>query len=263
MEKIAQILKDGISLVEKAKYAKAIPKLEKALEGLLKTENKELISLCRSFLGLAYRAEKKYEAALDQFQAFLNLITAMSDRFGIAQAYLDLGMTLSLQKDYEQAIVMLQKSLKIIQEDLKDRDLEVTALANLGGVFLLKGDIAAARQYYKEGVKIADKFDFVEGAAECYRGLGEIYKTEGKLKQSEDNFLNSLALYRLMRDKRAQADIIQNLGTIYLENGKAKEAKPYFTQALKLKKKLNDLVGQKICEKNIELIDKILSSLER
>ncbi len=255
MEKSARLLKEGILLIEKAKYAKAVQQLEKALAGLLKTENKELIALCRSFLGLAYRAEKRYQAAIDQFQMFLELITAMKDQFGMAQAYLDLGMTFSLQKQYDKSIEMFQKCLTIIREVIKDKDLEVTALANLGGVYFLKGDHAQALQHYKDGMTIADKFDFVEGSAACYRGLAEIYATQGQLNQAEDNFLNSLALYRVMRDKRAQSDILQSLGTIYSEDGKLKEAKHYFQQALNIKKKLKDLVGQKICEKNIELID--------
>ncbi len=256
MQNAAKLLREGILLTEQAKSGKAIPKLKQALDALLKSENRELIALCRSFLGLAYRSQKQYDAALEQFNEFLSLITSMKDNFGVAQAHLDLGLTLSLKKQYDESISHLKICLKIIQDELHDMDLEVTALANLGGVYRLKGDFNTAQEYYQKGISIADQFDFVEGSAECHKGLAEIYEDQGDLLKAEDNFNESLGTFRILRDTRAESDILIRLGVIHSKLGQSGDALMYFKKSLKIKNQLKDILGQKICEKNIELLQK-------
>ncbi len=260
MEKGKQLLREGIVLIEKAtKFAKAIFKFETALAIFLANNNHEMTALCRSYLGLAYRNDKQYEAALEQFQEFLNLVRDMKDSFGMADAYLDIGMTLSLQRKYDSSLEMLKMALKIIQEQLKDKDLEATLLANLGGVYLLKGDFETAFANYKEGATIADKFDFVDGSAECSKGLAEIYLKKGNFELAEKYFQKSLGLFRIIRDKRSQSDILFQLGVIASQFGKYEDAVFYFKQALKIKTKLKDLVGMAFCEKNLNLLQEKLT----
>ncbi|MFX1295723.1 MAG: tetratricopeptide repeat protein [Promethearchaeota archaeon] len=254
MKKAVRSLREGILLTEEAKSAKAITKFKKALEIFLKSKNQEMIALCLSFLGLAYRSEKQYDAALEQFHKFLDLITEMKDTFGIAQAYLDIGLTLSLQKRYDSAIDKLKKCLKIIQEELKDKDLEVRALSNLGGVYLLKGDLDVAFSYFKEGLQIADKFDYIESSAECYRGLAEIHEKQGDLRKSVDYYQNSLGVFRLLGDKRSESDILLQLGVIYSQLERYYDAIFYFKQGKKVKKQLKDIFGEKLCEKNLDIL---------
>ena len=152
MAKGQKLLREGILLTEEGKWAKAIPKLEHALEVLLPEDKQEIIALCRSFLGMAYRPEKRYEDAIKQFNEFLKLVTDMKDSFGVAQAMLDIGLTLSLQKKYDAALEYMKNCLKIVQEELKDKDVEARTLANLGDIYLLKGDYEGAFSLYKEGL---------------------------------------------------------------------------------------------------------------
>ncbi|MHA1650814.1 MAG: tetratricopeptide repeat protein [Candidatus Helarchaeota archaeon] len=252
VQKAVKILREGILLTEEGKSIKAIPKLKKSLQLLQETKNEEMLALCYSFLGLAYRNEKQYNEALQEFNNFLKIITELNDNFGIAQAYLDIGLTLSLQKKYDESINMMMKSLHIIQNQLKDKDLEVTVLANLGGTYLLKGDLDSALSFYKIGIKIANITDFIEGSSECYRGLAEIHAKKGNLKEAETYYHKSLGLFRLLGDKRSESDLLLQLGVLYSQLGLYNDALFYFKQALKLKKQLKDLVGEKLCEKNID-----------
>ncbi|HUX99829.1 MAG TPA: tetratricopeptide repeat protein [Candidatus Deferrimicrobium sp.] len=251
MQKGKKFLSEGILLTEERKWKKAIEKLESALEILENAGNQEILALCRSFLGMAYRADYRNDDALDQFQKFLTLITEMKDMFGIAQGLLDIGLTLSLKKQYDAALDYLNKCLKIIIQDLKDRDLEARALVNLGGVYLLKQDFEAAAEAYQKAVRIADEFDFVEGSAEGYKGLAEISEKKGNLKQAKEQYQKSLGLFRILQDKMEESNIFLHLGVIHSEQIKYDDALFYFTHALKVKKQLGDTVGAKLCEKNL------------
>jgi tetratricopeptide (TPR) repeat protein len=251
VQKGKKFLSEGILLTEERKWKKAIEKLEFALEILEDAENQEILALCRSFLGMAYRADYRNDDALDQFQKFLTLITEMKDSFGIAQGLLDIGLTLSLKKQYDAAIDYLKKCLKVVVENLKDRDLEARTFVNLGGIYLLKQDFEAAAEAYQKGVKIADEFDFVEGSAEGYKGLAEVNEKKGNLELAEEQYQKSLGLFRIMQDKMEESNIFLHLGVIHSEQIKYDDALFYFNHALKLKRQLGDGVGTKLCEKNL------------
>ncbi len=254
MKKGQKLLREGILLIEQGKWAKAIRKLEPALEFFIASKNQELNALCRSFLGVAYRPEKRYKEALDQFNELLKVVTEMKDDFGIAQALLDIGITLSLQKEYNGALDYMKKCLKIVKEKLKDKDVESKTLANLGGIYLLKGDFDAAFSAYKEGAAIADEVDYIEGSSECLRGLAEVYEKQGQIERAEKYYQRSIGFFRLLRMEREEANILLRLGVIYSQLGKIKDAIFYFKQSKKLNKKLGDLLGENFCEKNLKAL---------
>ncbi|NVM27963.1 MAG: tetratricopeptide repeat protein [Candidatus Helarchaeota archaeon] len=254
MSKGQKLLRNGILLTEEGKWKKSIPKLEQALEIFLTEKNQEMIALTRSFLGMAYRPLKRYEDALKQFDEFLKLVIEMKDRFGVAQAYLDISLTLSLQKKYDSALNVMKKCLKIVQEELKDKDVEARALANIGGIYLLKEDYDTALATYKKGLKISEEVDFIDGSSECYKGIAEVYEKKGNYEQAEKNYQESLGLFRLLRDRREESNILLRLGVIYSQFGKIKDAIFYFKQSKKLKKQLKDILGENFCDKNLKAL---------
>jgi tetratricopeptide (TPR) repeat protein len=247
-----KLLKEGILLIEKGKNEKGIIKLEQALALFVALGNQERIALCRSYLGVAYRSEKRYEEAVNQFQEVLKLLTELKDGFGIAQAHLDIGSTFSLQKMFGPALEHLDKSLKIIQEELKDKDLEVTSLTNIGNVLFLKGDYEAAVAHYNAGLEIAEKNDFIEGIAECCKGLAEVDENQGHLDRAEKLYHKSLGLYRILPDPIQQSNILLRLGVIHSNLAQYKDAIFYLKQALTLKRRIGDQVGAYLCEKNLK-----------
>lgn len=260
MEQGQKLLNEGILLTEVGKGAKAITKFEGALEILLPLENQEQIALCRSYLGVVYRTEKRYEDALNQFQEVLKLVTDLEDRFGVAQAYLDIGLTFSLQKMFDPALEYLNISLKIVQEELKDKDLEVITLTNIGGLYLLKGNLDDALINYNTAIEIAEKNDFVEGLADCYKGLAEINEKQGDLERAEKLYQKSLGFYRTIHDLLQESNICIQLGVLYSQLAQLKEAIFYFKQALKLKRRLKDQIGAHLCENNLKaLLERIKS----
>lgn len=254
MSKGQNLLRNGILLTEQGKWAKAIRSLEDALKIFLTADEAEMVALTRSFLGVALRAQKRYDDALSQFQELLKGLSEMKDQFGVAQAYFDIGLTFSLQKNYDSALEMMQKCLKIVKDDLKDKDVEARTLANLGGIYLLKGDFHTAYSVYKEGAEIADSLDFIEGSAECAKGMAEVHGSWGEFEHAEKYYQKSLGLFRIMREKREEANILLRLGVIYSKVGNNQDAIFYFKQSRKLKKALGDLVGVNLCEKNLKAI---------
>jgi len=258
VEQAQKLLKEGISLTEVGKGAKAIPKLEKALEVFIAFENQERIALCRSYLGVVYRSERRYEDALNQFQEVLKVVTDLEDRFGVAQAYLDIGLTLLMEKMFDPALDNLNESLRIVKEELKDKDLEVITLTNIGGLFLLKGDLESALAHYNTALEIAEKNDFVEGSAEGYKGLAEINEKQGNLEVAEKFYQKSLGLFRIIPDPIQQSNILLRLGVLYSQLAQLKEAAFYLRQAAKLKRRFGDRIGADLCENNLKsLVDQI------
>ena len=64
-------------------------------------------------------------------------------------------------------------------------------------------------------------------------------------------FLITLSLFILVSLGFTQ---VSKIGVVNSQLGNVNDALIYFKQAKKLKKQLKDLVGQKLCEKNLEIL---------
>jgi tetratricopeptide (TPR) repeat protein len=69
---------------------------------------------------------------------------------------------------------------------------------------------------------------------------GWIYMQRGEYEISEENFLKSIAQYRLLRSKHGEAISLQHIGSVYRKAGNFEKAKKFYDDAWQISKLIDD-----------------------
>lgn len=161
------------------------------------------------------------------------------------------GMNLKKKKQFDEAIAVFERALKITPKSSRVRHL-------IGETFQLKGDIAKAEELFQAAAKINPQY------VKVYQSLGELYKETGDqekecavlekaAKISPNNISRQTALGKLyvakgnvagaekafkkaMEVDPKNASLQTTIGEIFLESGHTDKATSAFQKSLGLKK---------------------------
>jgi CHAT domain-containing protein/Tfp pilus assembly protein PilF len=106
-------------------------------------------------LGVTYNAQGRPEKAIWHFEQALAIARELKDRVGEGRALNNLGRAYVLLHRPEQAMAFSEQALAILRE-VKERNQELTALSDLAWAAGERGDLAQARIYAEEGVRVAE-----------------------------------------------------------------------------------------------------------
>ncbi len=133
------------------------------------------------------------------------------------QARLDAAERL-IPTDSLQATVLLQGIYQFVQEQ-EDLRGQARALTLLGGAFLTRGDLPAAREAFTQSRDAA--LDVGDGITEAraLNGLGLVARADGQYGEAMEHHLASLHLAQAHEDDAGQARTLGNIGAIQSDLG--------------------------------------------
>ncbi len=118
-----------------------------------------------------------------------------------------------------------------------------------------KGEYKKSIEYLNRSLVISEQInDSIQEVSYIYNSLGDNYFYLGKLKISEQFFLQSLKIRQKTKDLQGQSTVLNNLATIYQELGDNIKALEYFFQALKIMESLHDSIGMAVVLTNAALL---------
>ncbi|MEM1213961.1 MAG: tetratricopeptide repeat protein, partial [Planctomycetota bacterium] len=138
------------------------------------------------------------------------------------------------------------QSLQIILSHHPD---DSDAINRLGHIYLLRGELPAAEQQYRQLLKISP--DDKTTRATALGNLGVIAKTRGELDQAEKLHNESLQIERQLERLEGQANSLCNLGNIAHTRGELDLAEKLYNQSLQIERQLGRLEGQAIALSNL------------
>ncbi len=116
-------------------------------------------------------------------------------------------------------------------------------LNNLGYIYDDLGEILAAIECYKKGLKIQEELGHKQGISTTLNNLGQVYKKQGDISRALEYFHRSLKLQEEVGDKGARAVSLNNIGRIYSMQGDISKAMDCFEKSLKLNEETDDKKG--------------------
>jgi len=137
--------------------------------------------------------------------------------------------------EIERAEQCLRQILATLPDDL-------AATNQLGHIYRLRGDLAAAHRQYQRLLDLAPDDQAVKAMA--LGNLGLIYKTRGQLDEAERLHREALEIEKKLGHLVGQASDLGNLGVIYKTRGQLDEAERLYREALEINEKLGRLEGQ-------------------
>lgn len=225
-----------------ANVAVAYQKMEKweavtriALKAIRLQEQYGLIPRANSYMlmGSALKQMGQPERGLPYFKKALAIDERAHNTNGIAIAENDLGNVLDDLKQYKQALLHYQRSLKLAQE-LKFDLLQADALVNIGRMYELLKQPEKGIPFVKQSLAIAKEQQNQESMATAFSALGSIYQTLKNYPEAEQYVRQALALAHQQKRTEKEKSFADQLAEIQAEQANFKEAYTLLVQKNKL-----------------------------
>ncbi len=177
--------------------------------------------LSKGYYGIGYCFYKKGEIQKAQKYIYAAIPIALkSDNFQtLALAYNQLGLIKNNDSDYQTAIKLFLKSLKISEKNgLSEKSF---ALKNLGNLFLSQNDTVQAIKYYQEDYQYTKDKNLVPEQFGSCNNLGLIMRKKNPALALE-YFKKALSIAQKLDNKRWQYDIYINLSVLLMSDNQFK-----------------------------------------
>lgn len=177
--------------------------------------------LSKGYYGIGYCFYKKGEIQKAQKYIYAAIPIALkSDNFQtLALAYNQLGLIKNNDSDYQTAIKLFLKSLKISEKNgLSEKSF---ALKNLGNLFLSQNDTIQAIKYYQEDYQYTKDKNLVPEQFGSCNNLGSIMRKKNPALALQ-YFKKALSIAQKLDNKRWQYDIYINLSVLLMSDNQFK-----------------------------------------
>jgi tetratricopeptide (TPR) repeat protein len=144
----------------------------------------------------------------------------------------------------------LELSLGIV-DDLSDRSIDKKELYglnlnNIGIIYVRKGELDTALEYYQKSLRIFEEIGNRQDIAYALNNIGNIYSSKGDFDTALEYYQKSVQIFEEVGNKRDIAYALNNIGVIYYSKGKLDTALEYYQKSLLIKEgigKKQDIAG--------------------
>ena len=164
-------------------------------------------------------ADKLYDLALKN-----------QDKYMQCWSYKAKGISRDIEGDYDEAMTLYNKGLKIAQAAGIIRE-DGNFYHNIGLVYRNQGDYKKALDAYNKSVEYRKMAHDSIGIAQTYNNIGVVYLVQGNVPLALEYFHKNLDIMTAVGDEERIAQTIQNIGLIYLDQGDLKNALDYLTRS--------------------------------
>ncbi|XP_075473196.1 G-protein-signaling modulator 2 isoform X4 [Ascaphus truei] len=232
------------------------------------TEDLKTLSAIYSQLGNAYFYLHEYSKALEYHHHDLTLARTIGDRLGEAKASGNLGNTLKVLSNFEEAALCCERHLEISRElydkrlliakEFGDRSAERRAYSNLGNAFIFLGEFEMSAEYYKRTLQLAWQLkDRAVEAQSCY-SLGNTYTLLQDYDKAIDYHLKHLVIARELNDRVGEGRACWSLGNAYTALGNHDQAVHFAEKHLDISRELGDRNGELTAQLNLSDLQMVL-----
>jgi class 3 adenylate cyclase/tetratricopeptide (TPR) repeat protein len=180
-----------------------------------------------------------FSKAMELCQSEPEKVRMLSD--GIFMLYLLKGDEESLKKA-ETIIKEIGAKIPNISPLPKEWQLiKANYLNRFGIINFYKGNYAVAKESWDKGVKLTTKTDNKAVLGKIYINYGNLFREEGKLKESTKSLNKALAISKDIKDSYQIVHVLQNLATNYTLLGNPRKTLQIAQEAVKIAKEMNYL----------------------
>lgn len=175
---------------------------------------------------------------LSVFSCYSQSIHELEEKLKTASADDKAGLLNQLSESYLQSSV--NKSIDYAEQALSlsktsgDINEEATADVNLGNAYSQNGNSAKSINYYKDAIKIFDKYNLPSNSAYIWNKIADAYNHTEKYSDAFDADTKALELFKKTNDKKGMTSMNIELGDIAFQQKKYENSLPYYQQALKI-----------------------------
>jgi CHAT domain-containing protein/Flp pilus assembly protein TadD len=141
------------------------------------------------------------------------------------------------------ALLKLEQAKELFQE-LGDKELEATCLAQMGDVYVGLGESQKALESFHEALALYQSIGYKSGEAITLTNLGGLYSNVGENAKALAYLEQALPIVRALGEKNGEAYVLTNMGNTYNALGERRKALDYYLLALPLHRAIGDKYGE-------------------
>lgn len=189
-----------------------------------------------ALLGFGYYSRSEFRQALKSAEAGREILEGGSDRVSYADTLGLLAMVHWSLGNYDRAVELGLKAIRIHQELGSDEGL-AWCYTSAGGILHDVGDHQQALDYHQKAIAIFKGKENDFGLARALTGLGVVYRTLGEYNAALQVQGESLELFRKKGNPVGEARALNDIGAIYQDLKEYDKALEYHQQALAIREK--------------------------
>lgn len=201
-------------------------------------------------IGSVYETDPNtYDKAAEYYLKALTLAEAINDSEIIGSSSLNLGNTYTLSKNYDDALIHLNRAEEVFRKR-DDAHYLSNVLASIGKTYALKGDYKRAEQYQEEAIDLTQKYGFKLELARSLTALAQTYTLEKKQILAISEFLKAEKAAIEIDARFELKDIYEGLSALYSKVGD-------YTKAFQYQQLLIQTKDQLYTDDNVKKMDRL------
>lgn len=188
--------------------------------------------------GNLLRVQGYYDSADYYYQKSMKLLEGREIPMAQSSVYHNLAWIKYEQSAYDEALVLIDKSLAIRLE-AGDSVLIAESWKLMGMTFTSLLDFDSAEYYLSKVHTIASRYENIELDIFYCVSMGELYGVQGKILDAVTMYEQALEKLSVHKFKRYEAITLKRIGRIYDQLGDYETANKHFFQALNIEETLN------------------------
>ena len=147
-------------------------------------------------IGNIYYGINRYGKALDYYKKTLDAAQRISNQYGIAVAYQNIGICHLYLGDYDKAIDNIRKSIELFRQMPQGKVPLVNAYADLAILYSRMGKTAKTHEYLQKGMALLKQYGTDKDRAIDYNVSAEYMSNLGRYEESNRYLDSAIAIAR-------------------------------------------------------------------
>src|SRR3989304_643249 len=237
---IADVLsKGGFGLLKKKEFNTALAYYENSLDINRTLDFKPGLVNNYSYIGMIYTDLGRYEDGIEYFKKALGIQEELNDKSGIAQNLNNVANLYSYLGNYQESIKLLNQALGL-SEEINDSTQTAKTLINLATINLRLRNYQNSIQYLNRALDIAGSAKEENLKAYSLNLTGAIYRQQGDYTKALHYYEDALTINKKLGLQTEIATNLSIIGELYKELGKYDDALKYFQQSLSISESSKD-----------------------
>ena len=191
-----------------------------------------------------------YEQAIGYFLRALALEDTLDLKEGQIFTHLAIAHMSAVAGEYDKSAELLQKALAI-NALLKNTDVLVLILNEMGKINAAKGHVDEAFENYREVLAYKDEIDNPKVEALALFNMAHLYTVQGKYNEALTHHKRALAIRRSIKERKEEAVSLNDIGELYRLMKNDEKSYANHKVALEIRQALKDKRGEAESYNNI------------
>lgn len=192
-------------------------------------------------LGTVQLYKGNFSNALDYFLQSLRIEEKYGSKQNIGEGYVNIGDVYMAMNKYDDALTYFNRYLDLKLSDEENRGAICEVLNNIGNVYYNKKKYPLSEKYYRDAMKIAERYGNNEAIAMSLVGLGDLYVALYRYSEALSNFNDALNISSELGNAEAVADQYNSIAACYLAMDNPDRALMYSDSCLEIAKEIGTI----------------------